>query len=228
MKPECRPISRTSPTPFAVDFASTRAARIASLARLKAVWKPKLWSMQRDVVVDRLRDADDGDPQAPLGDHPDDLHRAAHRPVAADDEQHVDVEPLEAVDDLLGVLVAARGAQDGAAVDGDVAHRGSGLSSTTSWPYDGDEPLVAVLDADDPAHLVVVGQVAHEAGDHVVEARAEPAAGDDRGAGLRRVEEDLAAGPAGLQAGQVRRPRRPRPVTPPRVSSSSTRSVSST
>ena len=41
MKPEWRPMSRTSPTPFAVDFASTRAARIASLARLNAVWKPK-------------------------------------------------------------------------------------------------------------------------------------------------------------------------------------------
>ena len=38
-------MSRTSPTPFAVDFASTRAARIASLARLNAVWKPKLWSI---------------------------------------------------------------------------------------------------------------------------------------------------------------------------------------
>jgi hypothetical protein len=45
MKPECRPMSLTSPIPLAVDFASTCAARMASLARLKAVWKPKLWSM---------------------------------------------------------------------------------------------------------------------------------------------------------------------------------------
>ena len=89
---------------------------------------------QRDVVVDGLGDADHGDPQAPLADHPHDLHGAAHRAVAADDEQHVDVEPLEAVDDLLGVLVAARGAEHGAAVDGDVAHRLAGSARSTSWP----------------------------------------------------------------------------------------------
>jgi hypothetical protein len=35
----------TSPIPFAVDVASTRAARMASLAWENAVWKPKLWSM---------------------------------------------------------------------------------------------------------------------------------------------------------------------------------------
>jgi hypothetical protein len=45
MNPECRPISLTRPIPLAVDLASTCAARIASLARLNAVWKPKLWSM---------------------------------------------------------------------------------------------------------------------------------------------------------------------------------------
>ncbi len=33
------------PIPFAVDFASTVAALMASLAWENAVWKPKLWSM---------------------------------------------------------------------------------------------------------------------------------------------------------------------------------------
>src|SRR5437588_399670 len=37
MNPECRPISLTSPMPLAVDFASTCAARMASLARLNAL-----------------------------------------------------------------------------------------------------------------------------------------------------------------------------------------------
>ena len=45
MKPECRPISLTRPTPFGADCASTRAARIDSAACADAVWKPKLWSM---------------------------------------------------------------------------------------------------------------------------------------------------------------------------------------
>jgi hypothetical protein len=103
---------------------------------------------------------------------------------------------------LLGVLVTARGAQHGAAVDGDVPHRlRAQLDDVVA--VRGDEPLVAVLDADHAADLVVVGQVAHQSGDHVVEARAQPSAGDDRGAGLRRVEEDLAARPAGLQPGKL-------------------------
>ena len=67
----------------------------------------------------------------------------------------------------------------------------------------GHEALVAVADADHPAHAVVVGQRAHQPGDHVVEAGTQPAAGDDGRAGLGRVEEDLATGPAGLEAGQV-------------------------
>ena len=59
---------------------------------------------------------------AALGDHLGDLLRAAHRAVAADDEQDVDAHLLQAVDDLLRVLLAAGGAEDRAAVLVDVAH----------------------------------------------------------------------------------------------------------
>ena len=43
--------------------------------------------------------------QLALGDDPGDLLGAVQRAVAADDEQDVDAELLEAVDDLLGVLL---------------------------------------------------------------------------------------------------------------------------
>ena len=45
MKPECLPISLTRPTPLGVELASVRADLIDSVARVNAVWKPKLWSM---------------------------------------------------------------------------------------------------------------------------------------------------------------------------------------
>ena len=79
---------------------------------------------ERDVVVDRLRDADDArsSARARSTDVGDPL-RAAQRAVAADDEQDVDPELLEAVDDLLRVLLAARAAEDRAAVLVDVAAR---------------------------------------------------------------------------------------------------------
>ncbi len=62
---------------------------------------------ERDVVVDGLRHADDGVLVAALLDHAGDLQRPAHGTVTAHDEQHVDVHHLEAVDDLLGVLLPA-------------------------------------------------------------------------------------------------------------------------
>ena len=45
MKPEWRPISFTRPTPPGAERASMCAARIDSVARENAVRKPKLWSM---------------------------------------------------------------------------------------------------------------------------------------------------------------------------------------
>jgi hypothetical protein len=83
------------------------AARIDSVARENARAEAEAVVDERDVVVDRLRHADDGDPQAALGDHVGDPLGPAQRPVSSDHEQDVDPELLEAVDDLLRLLLPA-------------------------------------------------------------------------------------------------------------------------
>jgi hypothetical protein len=126
----------------------------------------------------------------------------AHRAVATDHEQDVDAEPLQAVDDLLRVLWPAGGAQHGAAVDVDVPNA-LRRQIHQLVAVGGDETLVAVAEADDAPHPVVVGQVADQAADDVVETGAQPAAGHDPGPGLGRVEENLASRAGRLEAGQA-------------------------
>ena len=67
---------------------------------------------EHQVVVDRLRDADDGDLEPATQDLRRDVARAAQRPVAADAEEDVDVHPLERVDHHVGRLLAAARAED--------------------------------------------------------------------------------------------------------------------
>ena len=98
------------------------AARIDSVARENAVRKPKLWSMYGMSLSIVFGMPTIAILQAALGDHARDLLRAVQRPVAADHEQDVDADLLQAVDDLLGVLPAARAAEDRPAVLVDVAH----------------------------------------------------------------------------------------------------------
>ena len=97
---------------------------------------------------------DDRDPQLALGDHLGDRQRAAQRAVAADDEQDVDAQLLQAVDDLLRVLLPREVPR--------IVPPSSLMSRTTSGvevdhrlPVPGDEPLVAVAEARDPVHAVV-------------------------------------------------------------------------
>ena len=79
----------------------------------------------------------------------------------------------------------------------------SGVSGIGSWPYSRDEALVPVADAEDAAHAVAVVQGHHQGADHVVDARAQAAAGHDGGCGLLRVEEDaLPRDPAASKAGR--------------------------
>ena len=70
----------------------------------------------------------------------------------------------------------------------------------------GDEALVAVAEAVDLADAVAArcSSMTRRA-DHVVEARAKPAAGDDAGAGLGGVEEDFPSRPGRLERRQLRR-----------------------
>ena len=110
------------------------AARIDSVAARERGLEAEAVVDERDVVVDRLRDADDRDPQLALGDHVGDPLRAVQRAVAADHEQDVDAELLQAVDDLVRVLLPARGAEDRAAVLVDVAARRPASRSITGCP----------------------------------------------------------------------------------------------
>ena len=70
---------------------------------------------EHQVVVNRLRDADDGNLESALQHFGRDVARAAQGTVAADAEEDVDVHPLERVDHHVGRLLAAARAEDRAA-----------------------------------------------------------------------------------------------------------------
>ena len=81
-------------------LASTWTARMLSAASEKAVWKPKLWSMNMMSLSIVLGMPTTAIFAPALGDFLGDAHGAAERAVAADDEQHVDAHPFQAIDDL--------------------------------------------------------------------------------------------------------------------------------
>ena len=146
-----------------------------------------------EVVVDRLRDPDDGDLEVAPLDLLGDRDRALLRAVAADREQHVEVEPLDGVHDVGDpVAAAARGAEEGAA---DLVHLvdGLGVQRLDADVELGEEAAVAVADARDSAHAVAEPEAAHDGADDVVDAGAEPAAGDDARVDVARGEEYLLA-----------------------------------
>ena len=130
------------------------------------------------------------------------LHRAAHAAVAADDEQDVDPELDEGVDHLPGVLVAARAAQDRAAVVVDVPD-GVQVELDDALAVLRRQARVAVAEAVDVRDAVVLGELLDDPADHVVEPGAQAAAGHDADVRGVRVEVDLPARPGRLEAGQL-------------------------
>ena len=90
-----------------------------------------------------------------------------------------------------GVLASARAAQDGAAQVVDLIDEGRSELDELEARV-GVEPHVAVADAQHSRHQVVVGQLGVDRADDVVQARREPAAGDDGRGGRSGIEEDLA------------------------------------
>ncbi len=202
MNPDSRPMSLTSPMPLRAPLASVCAASIALTASDTAVSNPNERStneMSLSIVL--------GMPTTPifrprLWISSADLLRPAQRPVAADGEEQADVHAVERVHDLPGVLVPARGAQDGAAVFVDAAD-GRRVQLDRGVAVAVGEALVAVGEPEDVAHPVVVVQAEHDCADHVVEPRAEAAAGDDAALELGGVEVDLRARP-GLLEGRHR------------------------
>ena len=156
---------------------------------------------EADVVVDRLGHPDHRDPCAAAAHLVGDPQRAGERAVAADDEQHADAVRLEVVDQLGRVLRAARGAEHRAAVVVDVRDR-LGREHHRLVPVARDQPLEAVAEPGDATHAVAVPQLEHDAADHVVQARGEPAAGHDPAAQRARIEEDPVARAGELERGQ--------------------------
>ena len=160
MKPACRPISLTSPTPPTAEWASTIAALIDFAASVKEVTKPKLWpmnGMSLSIVF--------GMPITPIvsprrSDGVGDLGRAAHRAVAADHEQQVDAERDQPVHHLVGVLRAARGAEHRAALSVDAVHDLRGQSDRLGSALD--QPGVPGAEAGHLADPVVLGELHHQ------------------------------------------------------------------
>ncbi len=114
---------------------------------------------------------------------------AALRAVAADGEEHVDPLGLQRVGHGLGGLRAAGEPEHRAALLVDVAH-GLGVEAHGGHAEAGDDPLEAVAKARDGAHAVLEPELEDHRAHDVVDARAEPAAGDDAGADLGGLEED--------------------------------------
>ena len=155
-----------------------------------------------EVVVDRLRDADDADRElAPLA-FLRDVARRAEGAVAADAEEEVDVHAHEGLDDLARVLLAARGAENGAAEGVDRVD-GVGVEQERGEVLFGNEALVAVADAVDRLDAVVEREDLDDALDDVVQARAEAAGREDGGAAPGRVVEDLGVGAGLLEGGRL-------------------------
>ena len=100
------------------------------------------------------------------------------------------------------VLLAARGAEDGAAEGVDRVD-GVGVEQERGEVLFGDEALVAVADAVDRLDAVVEGEDLDDALDDVVQARAEAAGREDGGAAPGGVVEDLGVGAGLLEGGRL-------------------------
>ena len=149
---------------------------------------------EADIVVDGLRNRDDADGEpATLRLHRN-VVRAARGAVAADAEQQIDVHAHQRIDHHAGVFLAARGAEDGAALLVDVVgvlvgqHDGSELAGRV-------QPPVAVTDAVDDRHFVLTPQRAGQELDDVVQPRAEAAGRQHRRLAPGRVVIDPRARP---------------------------------
>src|ERR1019366_4141625 len=84
--------------------------------------KPEALVDKHNIVVDGLGNAHHSDLPSPSRNTAGDSLRAAKRTVASDHKEHVDAHGLHAIDDLFGVLFAARYAENGAALLVDAGH----------------------------------------------------------------------------------------------------------
>src|SRR5579862_5519757 len=101
---------------------------------------------EHDVVVDRLWDADHGDLLAAFANCPGDSLRAPQRAVASNDEQNIDVHPLQTVNNFFWILFTARRAKNGPSVLVDARHPRRREVEHGALVF-GDESLVPVAEA---------------------------------------------------------------------------------
>jgi hypothetical protein len=154
-----------------------------------------------------------------------DLVCALHRSVGADDEEHVESELDDAIDHDAGILAAARGTQDRAAL------RVHAFDPQRVEPNDvvskgGDKSSVPVSEPNDVAYVVVHPELHDERTYHVVEPWAQATAGHDSG-GRTRWEITIGRGPPASKLGSSS-PGTPRNATKETVSSARTRSAAAT
>src|SRR5690606_31619188 len=136
---------------------------------------------EAQVVVDGLRNTDNGNVFAPALNLLGDAQRPLLRAIAAHREQHVQAQLLHAIYDFAGAFAAAaRGAEDGAASAVDVAHT-LGVEGLDGQLALGQQPPIAVRDAAYLADAITVPQGQDGGADDVVQSRTQAAAGDNRG-----------------------------------------------
>ena len=159
-------------------------------------------SHELKVVVDCLRDADDGNLEPAAEALVRHVAGAAQRTVAAHAEEDVDVHPLERVDDLLRRLLSARGAENRPALRVNRVNN-IGIEHQRLVTELRDEPRVAVADAEDGLHAIAEEERLDQPLDDVVETGTESARRDDPHARPGRIVENLRQGTRPLEGRQM-------------------------
>ena len=191
-----------------MELASVSADLIDSVARVNAVWKPKLWSMygmSLSIVFgtpmtrqlqpalgasSAIFAAPRSEPSPPITNRTEIPSRTSVSTISAGSWSPREVPRI--VPPLLW------------------------MSATTSRvePHRRDvragQAAEAVAEPEALGDAVVVGELEDQAADHVVQPGAQAAARDDPGPGPRRVEVDVLARSARLERGQVRDAAQPR------------------
>lgn len=140
-----------------------------------------------DVVVDGLGDADDGNADVALAYFLGDGGGGLHGAVAADDEEDAHVEPFERIDDFGRFLRPPGGAEERSAELVNMLDAGwRQLHYVVA--VGGDETFEPVTDAQNGRRVVGVVGFKDNGPDHVVEAGAKAAAGDDGAFGFAGIE----------------------------------------
>ena len=144
---------------------------------------------ERDVVVDRFGDADDGELQTASGDLLMDGLGPAQGPVAADGKQKAHLHPLQRVHHVGRVLRTPGRAQNRPPQFVDIVDRRRGQFQR-DMPEAAAESFVPVPETIDGLHPVMIIEAQHDGPDHVVQTRAKSPAGDDAGLEPGRVKKD--------------------------------------